>query len=500
MSRSGKHGLWREAVRRILEELARRVGLPVSIVVALADEVTPAHFGADDIIFSPSNTHTFSYILVGGRVMLQCRDHRNRAFAIQLVRQGRLFGVSWRPQLAPRLIRAVAQTDVTAAVVDQGTIARLFERLDERARMNLFSYATRALSGLVAQKAAMRGLAGADRLRYALYGLVPDFGRNSDERSFLDLALSSADLAAMLGLGENRIRHLLATLREAGLVEKLDGYFSMVAAPNGAVFERPTRYLGAPAEWARPTLGQLLGHCAYSMNERSADFIRRTAKLYEVPDGELLLPPDSADVVAFVVLGSAWLEAAGLLGTTAVVQLVPQGRFVRLPTRPSSRGIRLRGRAHRSCVVGLLTSSQMSDAMSLMSLEGQLTIHDVTTRGLSRFLCDLTTAPTRTTECRLLAALGFLAQDFPKRAPAIDVSLSRDDLAHHVGAHPATISTARARLAADGWISWADEQYVLLKPPPGQAHVTACQYCTPRRREAASIGYRPTSSAAPRSQ
>jgi CRP-like cAMP-binding protein len=476
-----RFGLWREAVRSILEDLARRIGLPVPLVIAFADEVTPTHYGAGDTIFSPSSTHTFSYILVGGRVMLQCRDHRNRALAIQLVRQGRLFGVSWRPQLAPRRIRAVAQTDVTAAVVDQRTILRLYERLDDRARMNLLSYSIRALSGLVAQKAAMRGLNGADRLLAALYGLVPDFGTSSGGRSCLDIPLSTSDLAGMVGVSDDRVRHLL-TSRHARSIEKRNGCFSMTTPPSPAeVFAQPTRYLGAPAEWARPRLGDLLGHCAYSLNERSADFIRRNAKLYEVPDGELLLPPDSSDGVAFVVAGSAWLEAAGVLGRTSVLQLVAPGRFVRLPTRPSSRGIRFRGRAHRSCVVGLLTSSQMSDAMSLMSLEGQLTIHDVTTRGFSRFLCDLTTAPTRGTECRLLAALGFLAQDFPKRAPegiAINVPLSRDDLAHHVGAHPATISTARKHLARDGWIAWSGESYALLKSPPGQGEATdTCPYC-----------------------
>src|SRR5262245_45195894 len=115
--RIGRDDLVRMTLRRYLENLAHRMHLPEAPVVALADEATPTHQRKGETILSPSSIHTFSYMAVAGVVRFECRDHRDRPLTLQLIRPGRLFGVSWRPHQKPRAIRAVAHTDVHVFVV-----------------------------------------------------------------------------------------------------------------------------------------------------------------------------------------------------------------------------------------------------------------------------------------------------------------------------------------------------------------------------------------------
>lgn len=347
----------------------------------------------------------------------------------------------------------------------------------------MLAYSTRAMSSLAVQKCAMRVLGAADRLLYALRTLVRDFGRVANGEATLAMSLPSRDLCKLIGAGEDRVRHLLSDLREH--VWRRDGRLVVRTTPvleRG--FPKASTYLGRRAEWARPDLGDLLRRCThFELSERSIEYIRRNASLFEVPDGALLLPPDACDGLAFVVSGAASLEAAGRSGEPLVLQLVPPGRLVRLPTRRASSPLRMQGRAHGDSVVALLSAQQTLEAFRLLSIEGQRGLLDVTTRGFSRFLCDCTTASTRNASCRLLSALGFLAQDFGRTVPtgfAIEHPLGRADLACLIDAGAPAAGRARDRLIADGWLeNPTPGRYVLRKPPPGSgASPGACPYCT----------------------
>jgi CRP/FNR family transcriptional regulator, cyclic AMP receptor protein len=482
--------IWRTTLRRMLRALALRIGLPVDAALALANDATLARHARGDVIFGPTNTHTFSYVVVSGVVRLECRDHRNRPTAVQLVPQGRLFGVSWHPQVTPRAIYAVAQTDVVAGVLEQRAIVRLFGTVPERARMNLLSYATRALSAICAQKATMRGLSASERLRLALQDLIPSFGQREGNSVALDIALSSADLAVLIGTGEGRVRHVLSELREQGFLSSARGRFVVPVLPREpGIPEKADGDLLEPAEWARPRLRDALSRAErLGLNQRSVDFLAKTAALFSVPDGQPLLPPTSANVVAFVVEGSAWLEAARANRSPVALQIVPHGRFVRLPTAPSSRGIRLLGRAHRSCVVAVLTSDAMAEAMSINSVDGQRNIHDVIARQLSRYVCDVTTAPTRVMACRLLSAFVALAREFGTEAEGgttIDLELTREDLAHLIDGDVTTVSKVKGILTNDQRLTEdASGRYVVM---PGTA-ATVCPYCNPTIVQGGSTG------------
>lgn len=462
-------------LRTILQWLAHRVGLPLAPVLAMADDAILLFYRRGDTIFSASQTHDFSYIVLDGVVRLECCNHRGRSITVQLARERQLFGVSWLQRRRPRALQAIAQTDVVVALLDQRTIGRLLEQLSDVPRLKLFAYSSRAQSVLVVQKGAQRSLGTTERLIHGLRGLVAGPGRVEGEWATVTVPLSCADLALLVGASQETVRHALSNLIRRKVLRREKGLLALRRSTSEPVGGAPSaeRFEGVAAEWARPRLGELLGRCSHlGLTERAVEFIRKTARLYSVPDEGLLLPPDSHDAVAFVVAGSAWLEAAEPFSKHFALQLIPRGQFVRLPTRPSSRGIRMRGRAHRSCVVGLLTFEQMSEAMSLLPVGNQLILFDVTTRALSRQLCDCTTTPTRRSECRLLTMFGLLAHDFGGREREgegilINVDLRRIDLARLLDVTAPTISKATKRLAKDGWIERvAADRYLLRKVPP----------------------------------
>lgn len=474
------HDADRQELRKHLDILARRIGLPVPMTIALADDATMSHHTYGNVIFSPRSQDVFSYVVVRGTVRLECIDHWNDPVGLQYVRAGRLFGVCWLADPRPRAIRAVAQSDVTTAVLSQQTIARFERMLPEAARMNLFSYAARAQSAIVVQKCAERSLDVDGRLICFLRNAAPDFGRREGDWIVFENQWTSKELGVMIAADEGSIRHAFHRRRD---IRRDNGTIWCRASADTAAFPGETTYRGTPAPWARADLGRLLRGCGHlQLSDRSAEFIHRTADLYAVPDGEILLPPGQ-NAVAFVVAGSAWLEGAGTSGRAFPIQLVPRGRFVRLPTGASSRGFRMQGRAHRQCVVGILTSEQMSEAMSYLSGDAARRLHDVTSRGLSRHLCDNATAPTRTRTCRLLSAFGFLAHDFGGRffnGVPINVLLSRVDLAYLIDSDRATVSKALKRLTTDGWVDQLpDGRYLLLKAPPAHWSADAtCDYCS----------------------
>jgi hypothetical protein len=142
----------------------------------------------------------------------------------------------------------------------------------------------------------------------------------------------------------------------------------------------------------------------------------------------------------------------------------------------------MRGRAHEDCVVGVLTVALMREVIGVLSVEGGLTLLDVTCRGLSRLVCEAATAPGRGVPCRLLGTFGFIAHDFPGRAEGgvlLKLRLTHEDLGRLVDADRASVTHAVDTLTADGWVERvAPQRYVLRDLPPGAGQAPAtCRYC-----------------------
>lgn len=476
-----RHQEAKEKLRRILQRLQKRIqGLSQRAVDFLTDSALFVFPEEDDTVFSASAVHDFSYVLIEGLVRLECHDHHKRPNTIQLIAPGRLFGVNWLPGRRAREVRAVAHVDSAVAILSQDAVASVCRSLDDKT--GLMGYAWRALSGLLVQKAEARSLELPERILHAFRALIRDFGEARPDGIHLRVSQTSEDVARLVGAYS--VRHEIAELQECGQIARDSfGHFVLTQpAPAVTVTDRSpdAPYRGIPIPSARALLRNLVARCRYLTTE-AMDLVHRNAALLHVPAGETLLPPDSGEVVAFVVEGSAWLEATGITGKRFGIQIVPPCRFVRLPTGASSGAARLGARAHQDCTVGLLTLGQMAEVIRVLPTEKSFTLLDVTCRALSRHLCDCTTAPTRSTACRLLSTFGFLARDFQAEADEgvlIDVPITHDDLTPLLDVERPTITKAIKELVQRGCLERvAHQTYVLRKLPWSIGADGSCPIC-----------------------
>jgi CRP-like cAMP-binding protein len=490
-----EYEVFKSELRAALEALRIRPPLPPSAIDNLVGDAQRLTESQGRTIFGPEDTHHFSYVLLRGRVRLECVDHGGTPRVIQVVRPGQLFGVEWLPTKR-REVRAIGDTDVTAALITQDTINLVVAGLSRDQRLGLMSFVWRTLSALVVNKAGVRSLELKERVQHELRVEARAAGEPTKRGIRLTGRITATGLAARVGATPGAVRHALRALRKEGALEGRSGHLMLSpesrttgVVPGGSGFQ------GIEAPEARPKLRELLERCDHQGLSRAAkDIAGQRAALFHIPAGALLLPPHAEESVAFIVRGSAWVEGLGPTGKVFTLQLRSTGRFVRLPTGASSPAPRLWGRAHCDSIVAVLTLEQMREMIGTMSDEGVIEMLDSTCKDLSRHLCDSTTAPTRAIPCRLFHAFLVLAHDFPGRddvAVAVNVPLTLEDLARLVDAgHPA-VAKALGRLMRDGWIERvAPQRYRLHLPPRESGSRWSCPICrTPGRtsRRYASI-------------
>lgn len=468
-------------LRLILLALAPRLGLTereVDLLVGLAQIM---FFEEHDTIFAKHQTHDFSYVLIDGLVRLECAGHRGEQLTMQLVAPGRLFGVSWLPHRRPREVTAVAHTECSAALITQADIAAVFGRMSTARRATLMSYQWRVLSRLVVQLASRRPLDVKDRIVEALWDLARDFAVLQFDRVRLGIPVTSSLLASMIAAGDATVRTGVAELLDAGVLARdPDGFFLLRPSPPAPAAPPGGPYRGRPAPYARESLRNLLGRCSHlGLNAAAAEVVYRHADLFEVPKGESLLPSRSAELVAFVVEGSAWLDGVRHTGEPVAIKLVPPGWFVRLPTGSSIRGMRVQARAHQDSIVALLSVDHLQEAIAAMAVVGALQLLDGTCRVFSRHLCDMTSAPGRARTCRLLSTFTHLAHDFGKRVEPgirVDAPLIQEDLGRLIDTDHAGVCKTLPTLSP--WVETvAPQRYLLRELPPPPTADGHCQVC-----------------------
>lgn len=489
MSSTDEYDERKREIGQALRSLNLRPPLPADVTSRLVDTSHPLDRPARATIFGPDDTHHFSYVLTKGRVRVMCTGHHGEPLVIQVVGPGRVFGIEWLPTMRRRLIGAVAETDIEAGLIGQDGMTEAFGKLGHRGRLGVQSFTWRSLSALVVTRAAVRALPAPDRLRSALRTYGRDVGERTPDGFWLVDRLTVDGMAALSGAAPDTVKKLRQRLFASGELVHADGRLLLRIASPAPRHDVPRHgpYRGVPATWARGYLEKMLDACNHlGLNGQAKDVIRRYAGLFEVPAGELLLPPDSEEAVAFIVRGSAWLEGVGREGESFTLQLLAPGRFVRLPTGPSAHDHRLWGRAHRDCVVAILTLEQMAEVIAAMTDLGSLTLLAATCRDLSRHLCDSTTAPTRTLDCRIVQAFMFLAHDFHGRPVDdgifVDVPLTEADIGRLTDVGPAAVAKALGRLIGRGWLARvAPQRYVLLKllPSREQSASFRCPLCNP---------------------
>ncbi len=174
----------------------------------------------------------------------------------------------------------------------------------------------------------------------------------------------------------------------------------------------------------------------------------------------------AGDVVVLVLQGAGRVECVtpGLPGV--IVQLVPPGQFVRLPTgRPGVvHAPLLRAVAHVDSWVAIIGTPLLATVLGRLPNDRLLRLMAYSWRALSRHLYDRCRMPLLRLSDRLLLALRTLARDFGRPVPGgtcIDVRVTQTHLAQLVGGSRAAVCRALGDLMQRGRLATHGDVFVL---------------------------------------
>lgn len=177
----------------------------------------------------------------------------------------------------------------------------------------------------------------------------------------------------------------------------------------------------------------------------------------------------TGDVVVLVLEGAGRVECVTPGVQKVIVQLVPPGQFVRLPTgRPGMvHTPLLRAVAHVDSWVAVIGTPLLSTVLARLPNDRLLRLMAFSWRALSRHLYDRCRMPLLRLHDRLLLTLGSLAHDFGRPVPGgtwIDVRLTHSHLAQLVGGSRAAVCRALGELVQRDRLVVHGDQFVLPAP------------------------------------
>lgn len=219
-SQSIRRNAGKEQLRALLRELGPRMGLWSSAVEELVRQAQVAHWRRDQEIFAADDTSDLVNFLIAGAVKVTCPTGEGTV-CVQMVRPGQFFGLNWYAERGQtRHFIATAFTDSVIATLTSQTTARIIASAPPRSALQLVSYISRALSGLLYEKCCLLGLGLEDRLLHELGVLARDFGRRRPQGGgvVIDLPLTHRDLGELALASRANVARVMKRLERGGVV------------------------------------------------------------------------------------------------------------------------------------------------------------------------------------------------------------------------------------------------------------------------------------------
>jgi CRP/FNR family cyclic AMP-dependent transcriptional regulator len=186
------------------------------LLSSLGNDIKPAHFRRNQIIFSKGDRSDSIFYIQKGSVKLTLTSRQGKEAVIAVLAAGSFFGdsalASDRP---PRPSHAVALMDVRAATIDPDAMVRLLHKDDD--------VCDAVISSLIALKTKVIGNFGdnllyssEERLARALLSIAKLY---EDPELWPGPKLSQQDLANMIGITRQRVNFFLKRFKKSGFVD-----------------------------------------------------------------------------------------------------------------------------------------------------------------------------------------------------------------------------------------------------------------------------------------
>lgn len=219
----------RQTLRTLLLRHAA-LGLSATALETLVNRTEFACWRAGQEVATSDERPSGLRIVVGGVVKVVCHGVYGGAVTVQLIGPGGLLHLAGAPAGIVCRVRAVAHTPALVGVLPPGVWRELIGHLRVEETLRLGECAWQGLTRRLYEKCAL--LAQPIRLRVLLElrSLARDFGSPHPAGICVDLPLSHADLACLVGAARANVTRAVAALRAEGALACVSGRFVLAAA------------------------------------------------------------------------------------------------------------------------------------------------------------------------------------------------------------------------------------------------------------------------------
>jgi len=211
---SGKH-----AMRALLVHPKSPYRLPVVAVDALVAGAQIIDWRAGRRLLDPGEPSDFVHFLVNGTMRIEVHADRGRWSIAAFVPPGRFVGSVLPLPAGGCRFGAITHTSALIATVSRATVRHVVEMLPFDRAVAFMAHDTDELRRLLADRCSLAWAPLRRRLAHALRRLARDFGEPSGEWTLIDLQLTQADLARLIGASRANVNRGLGYLQRTGEID-----------------------------------------------------------------------------------------------------------------------------------------------------------------------------------------------------------------------------------------------------------------------------------------
>lgn len=193
---------------------------------AVAQEMRPSNYEANQAIFARGDPGRDIYLVKSGRVRLSVLTSEGRELSFAHAEPGHIFGEIAVLDGGMRTADATAVTKVQAATLSKGALMRLIETRPVvregviKFLCNRVREADQQLEGIALYPIEVR------LARLFLTTARQKGGANAGAKVVLDLPISQSELALLIGASRPKVNAALQALQDTGAIEKNDTRFT----------------------------------------------------------------------------------------------------------------------------------------------------------------------------------------------------------------------------------------------------------------------------------
>lgn len=203
----------------LLSQISLLEELPMDDLKAVEElsEMKPVKKGT--IILSPDKPMEALFFLKKGQIRLFRMNHHGKQFTVDILTSGNIFGETSTLSLTDDQVYAEAMTDTYLCMIERNDFEEFIERNPKIALkfINILSNRLKEVYSL-SEKIALSDVKY--RLIYLLLKLSEKTGRRINEWQTINMKLTHADIANMIGSTRETTSAILSQLKKDGLIKK----------------------------------------------------------------------------------------------------------------------------------------------------------------------------------------------------------------------------------------------------------------------------------------